>query len=716
MNAEETTKKLKEVIGSEGVALLDDAVLEYAGGLLAESATENMEDIVEALAPFLVESGAVADETALRRVVERVTGRAEGSSDPLVLKHCLEKLDAPVQLSQTRRTDMSVWEEYLPKAENPTYVDEDAVRRAEAKLRERSEKRAAREAARVERQRQRAGVADHLSSASYSGLVHAGGLGGSGGGADADDGSDLGRDIHVDGVTLAYGKLTLLENATLTINWGRKYGLVGRNGCGKSTLLRHIAARDIRFSRRISVLHVEQEIEGDETTVLDAVLSADAERAALLAEEQHLLEVNPTSARLPELYKRLQDIDADSAELRVRMILRGLSFTEEMMARPTKSFSGGWRMRVALARALFCQPDLLLLDEPTNHLDFNAVIWLQRFLEAWKGTLVVVSHQRDFLNVVATDIIHLYNHQLTYYRGNYDNFERVANERIRQHKSEYEAQLTQRAHIQRFIDRFRCNANRAPQVQSRLKMLAKMPAVSAVVEEGAVVFAFPDPEPLPPPIMQFDEVSFAYTPGSPIIRKANFAVDTDSRIALVGANGSGKTTLLKLLVGDLEPTAGVVRRSGKVRVGLFTQHFVDQLDLKVSAVEYLQHQFPGLSVQEARAQLGRFGITGDTALQTLNTLSGGQKSRVVFAQIAHRKPHVLLLDEPSNHLDIETIEGLAQSLSAYQGGVLMVSHDQRLISMVCDEVWVIENHTVSRWKGDVASYRKHIESSMVFSL
>ena len=315
MSAEECTEKLKEAIGSEGVAVLDDAVLEYAGGVLAESATENMEDIVEALVPFLVDTGAVADATALRRVVERVTGRAEGSSDPLVLKHCLEKLDAPVLLADTRRADMSVWDDYLPKAENPTYVDEDAVRRAEAKLRERNEKRAAREAARVERQRQRAGVADHLSSASYSGLVHAGGPG-----IDDDDagGDDLGRDIHAEGVTLAYGKLTLLDNATLTINCGRKYGLVGRNGCGKSTLLRHIAARDIRYSRRISVLHVEQEIEGDDTPVLEAVLSADTERAALLAEEQHLLEVNPTSARLPELYRRLQDIDADSAELRVR--------------------------------------------------------------------------------------------------------------------------------------------------------------------------------------------------------------------------------------------------------------------------------------------------------------------------------------------------------------------------------------------------------------
>lgn len=315
-----------------------------------------------------------------------------------------------------------------------------------------------------------------------------------------------------------------------------------------------------------------------------------------------MLAINPNSERLREVYQRLQEIDADEAESKACTILSGLSFTDEMMKTPTKAFSGGWRMRVSLARALFCNPDLLLLDEPTNHLDFHAVIWLEHFLANWKNTLVIVSHQRDFLNTVATDIIHLYNKKLNYYKGNYDAFEQIANNRIRQQKSEYEAQMAQRKHIQRFIDRFRFNAKRASLVQSRIKMMEKVPVVSAVVEEGAVIIPFPDPDVVPPPIMQFCGVSFGYTKEHPIFKDCDFSVDLESRIALVGPNGCGKSTLLKLLIGDLEPSTGHVVRNGKVRIGLFTQHFVDQLDLSVSAVEFFQTTFKGKTVAEIRAQ------------------------------------------------------------------------------------------------------------------
>lgn len=473
-------------------------------------------------------------------------------------------------------------------------MNQEALKKDEEKRRERMEKKAAKEAARAEKKREKEGLVENTF---FSGQVRHPGPG-EGGKEDP----SLGRDIHAEDLNVAYGKLVLLENTRLDINYGRKYGLVGRNGCGKSTLLRYISHREFPYSKKISVLHVEQEVTGDDTTVLECVLAADVERAELLKEEKHLLAVNPNSERLQSVYQRLQEIDADTAEARACTILAGLSFSDEMMRTPTREFSGGWRMRVSLARALFCNPDLLLLDEPTNHLDFHAVIWLEHFLATWKNTLVIVSHQRDFLNTIATDIIHLYNRKLNYYKGNYDSFEKIANNRIRQQKSEYEAQVAQRKHIQRFIDRFRFNAKRASLVQSRIKMMEKVPVVSAVVEEGAVIIPFPDPDAVPPPIMQFCGVSFGYTPDHPIFRDCDFSVDLESRIALVGPNGCGKSTLLKLLIGDLEPSAGHIVRNGKVRIGLFTQHFVDQLDLSVSAVDFFQTKFPGKTIQDIRTQ------------------------------------------------------------------------------------------------------------------
>jgi ATP-binding cassette subfamily F protein 3 len=443
----------------------------------------------------------------------------------------ITKLAAPLTIAKTATDGQADWAEYLKGRENPTYVNVEELRKAEEKQKERQEKRAAKEAAKLEAKRARDGLAAHPFN--YSGLMHRAD-------EDSEDSADGCRDIRVENLSVAFGKLQLLENTTLMINSGRRYGLVGRNGCGKSTLLRHISHREVAFSKRISVLHVEQEITGDETPVLQAVLSADVERAMLLKEEAHLLEVSPTSEKLPRIYQRLLEIDADGAEARASAILTGLSFTEEMKQQPTRMFSGGWRMRVALARALFSQPDLLLLDEPSNHLDFHAVIWLERFLTNWKKSLVIVSHQRDFLNNVATDIIHLHQQKLTYYRGNYDVFEKVANDRIQQQKSEYEAQRIQRQHVQRFIDRFRYNAKRASLVQSRLKMLEKMPIIGAVVEEGAVILPFVDPEPVPPPILQFVEVSFGFTKDKPLFANTSFTVDTDSRIALVGANGCGE--------------------------------------------------------------------------------------------------------------------------------------------------------------------------------
>eukprot|EP00727_Mastigamoeba_balamuthi_P006443 m51a1_g2419 putative abc transporter-related protein (703) ;mRNA; r:805103-807613 len=694
---------LLEGLGDARAKVIGDEIVDYIVSVV-ESDNSPADDLCELCTPFLITDGCMKTREEVLELCERLV-EVKNPSKVKPRGTTLQKLVKPVTMSQSNFKDD--WADYLAKSENPTYVDQEALRKAEEKKQERLEKKAAREALKAERQRQKEGIAGLAFNP--SGVMSGGGEG------EGDDGTGTSPDIRAENICLAYGKNVLLENATLMVAHERRYGLVGRNGCGKSTLLRHIARREIVFSSKISVLHVEQEVTGNDTTALDAVLAADVERINLLAEEKRLVDIGASvdeGSRLQAIYRRLNEIDAYGAEGRASAILTGLSFTEEMKKMPTKSFSGGWRMRIALARALFCSPDLLLLDEPTNHLDFHAIIWLERFLTQWKKTLVIVSHQRDFLNNVATDIIHVYNHQLNYYRGNYDAFERVANERIRAMKSEYEAQQAQRAHVQKFIDRFRYNAKRASLVQSRIKMMQKMDVVGAVVEEGAVALPFPDPDPIPPPVVQFVDVSFGFTPEKPIFEHLSLTFDLDSRVALVGPNGCGKTTFLKLLVGELEPSCGHVIRNGKLRFAMFSQHFVDQLDLDMSAVEYLKTKYPAQTPTDLRAHLGKYGITGDTALQTMRTLSGGQKSRVVFALIAHRHPHVLLLDEPSNHLDIETIEGLAQSLTAFQGGVLMVSHDQRLISMVCDETWHIHDDTVTRWDGDIASYKRYLQQSI----
>ena len=499
----------------------------------------------------------------------------------------------------------------------------------------------------------------------------------------------------------------------MTIVQGRKYGLVGRNGSGKSTLLRHISSRELSIPDGISILHVEQEVVGDDTTVLRSVIEADIELVELWKEEKTLLAKDPESLRLPIIYKRLQEIDAASAEARASSILAGLSFSQEMQGKVTKEYSGGWRMRIALARALFCHPDLLLLDEPTNHLDFHAIVWLEKFLESWDGTLVIVSHQREFLNKVCTDMAHLTQSKINQYRGNYDAFEKAAGEHLKQLKKSIEAQSLQKKHIQAFIDRFRANAKRASMVQSRVKKLQKMAELSPMVEEGMVELQFFSPAPISPPILQFEDCEFKYYEDSPVLFKnVNLGVDLESRVALVGKNGSGKSTLLKLLTGELSPTKGSVYRNSALKFATFSQHFVDQLDLNLSPLEYFGSVYQGLTSQEIRSHLGKYGIVGDTALRSIRTLSGGQKSRVVFAKIAYEKPHVLLLDEPSNHLDIETIEGLARSLSTFEGGVFMVSHDQRLIELVCDEIWSLEDAEVKIWPGNMKSYKKHIVEQM----
>jgi len=552
-----------------------------------------------------------------------------------------------------------------------------------------------------------------------------------------DFGSSAGKskDIKIDQFDLYVGDGNrILSEASLTLAYGRRYGLVGQNGIGKSTLLRALSRRELDIPKHITILHVEQEIRGDDTPALKSVLDADVWRKSLLNEEskinERIAEIEKLRAEFDEesqevrkldneredLDKRLQDVndklydmESDKAEAKAASILYGLGFTKETQNLPTKSFSGGWRMRLSLARALFCQPDLLLLDEPSNMLDVPSITYLAKYLQSYEATVLVVSHDRAFLNEVATDIIHQHSERLDYYRGsNFDSFYATREERIKNQRREYDNQMAYRKHLQEFIDKFRYNAAKSSEAQSRIKKLEKLPILEPPEDDKVVTFKFPDPEKLSPPILQMQNVSFGYDSSKLLIKNVDLDVQMNSRIAFVGGNGTGKTTLLKLLMEQLTPLDGFISKNGRLRIGYFAQHHVDAMDLNASAVSWMSVTFPGKSDEEYRRHLGSFGITGSLGLQKMQLLSGGQKSRVAFAALCLSQPHILILDEPSNHLDTQGLDALADALINFQGGVLMVSHDVAIIDKVCDEIWISEDNTVKKFPGDIHQYKKHI--------
>ncbi|XP_064385354.1 ATP-binding cassette sub-family F member 3-like isoform X3 [Halichondria panicea] len=515
------------------------------------------------------------------------------------------------------------------------------------------------------------------------------------------------------------GRSVLLSNANLTLARGRRYGLVGRNGVGKSTLLRSMACRELRLPAGVSVLHVEQEVTGDNTLALDSVLECDTERVQLLAREGELLAsgdkdtaAGSASDELAEVYLRLQEIDADKAPARAGCILAGLGFTPEMQGMQTREFSGGWRMRLALARTLFARPDVLLLDEPTNMLDIKAIMWLQDFLQTWPSTLLTVSHDRVFLTDVCTDIIHLHSRALTYYKGNYEVFMSTKTERLKNQQREYESQMQYRQHLQEFIDRWRYNAKRSSQAQMRIKILEKLPILTPVVGDGEVVLRFPDVDKLSPPILQLTEVVFGYSSDRVLFKQLNINADMESRIAMVGENGAGKSTLVKLLTGELSPQDGYRSAHRNLKIAYFSQHHVDQLVMESTPLHFIQAKFPGMKDEEYRSYLGSFGVTGELALRPIASLSGGQKSRLAFALMAMPRPNFLIMDEPTNHLDMETVDALAKALERFKGGVVLVSHDQHLIEACATEVWLCKEGTVKRLNGGLKEYRDEIQAEM----
>eukprot|EP00980_Cylindrotheca_fusiformis_P006125 scaffold1319_cov126-Cylindrotheca_fusiformis.AAC.14 len=532
------------------------------------------------------------------------------------------------------------------------------------------------------------------------------------------------RDINVGGVTVTFHGKPLIEETEIVINYGNRYGFIGPNGSGKSTIMKAIAARAIPIPDSLDIYFLDSEYPATDTTALEAVMESNDEvarlekRAELLneamaeAEEEQQAEIQLT---LESIYERLDALDASAAEARATSILHGLGFTTAMQSMKTREFSGGWRMRVALARALFLPTvECLILDEPTNHLDMDAVLWLEEYLSNWDRILFFVCHSQDFLNNVCTHIVRLdmtYK-KLRYYAGNYDTYVQTRRDQDMVQRRAYEAEQRDIAEIKDFIARFgHGTVKMVRQAQSREKLLQKKLEAGLTEppeEDPKYDWTFPDAGQLPVPVLSIENVGFAYPGGKELYTNVDFGVDLQTRVALVGPNGAGKTTLIKLMTGDLQPTKGQIKRNMHLKVSRFTQHFEDKLDLSMTPMDFFKQKLmPTEPIEKIRSLLGRFGCSGAQQSQVMDQLSAGQKARIVFAIIAYEKPHLVMLDEPTNPLDMESIDALARCVNAFKGGVIMISHDMRLISQCAEQIYICDNKQITRYEGDIMKFKLH---------
>jgi ATP-binding cassette subfamily F protein 3 len=519
--------------------------------------------------------------------------------------------------------------------------------------------------------------------------------------------------LTISSLTYRIGGRALLEDATAQIPDGHRVGLIGRNGAGKSTLLGLILGEvqpdagslDLNRGARIGI--VAQEAPSGIHTPLEVVLAADTERASLLAEADTAHDAD----RIGAIHARLVDIDAHAAPARAAQILAGLGFDDPMQNQPMSSFSGGWRMRVALAAVLFAEPDLLLLDEPTNHLDLEATLWLESYLKTYPHTLLLVSHDRQILNSSVDHILHLDQRCLTYYSGGYNDFEKLRAEKVAQSKAFAAKQDERRKHLQSFVDRFRYTASKARQAQSRLKMIERLAPVAMWHDDPTIAFEFPSPAELSPPLIALDGVSVGYETGKPILKGLDLRIDPDDRIALLGSNGNGKSTFAKLIAGRLEPMAGLQHRSNKLRSGFFAQHQIEDMEPNGTPFSHLATLIPKAREVEIRNRLGRFGFSGEKAFVKVKDLSGGERARLNFALITHDAPPLLILDEPTNHLDIDSREALAEAINGFSGAVILISHDWHLLELTADRLWLVADSKVQPFEGDLEDYRKYMLGS-----